>query len=125
MLSGFAAQPRVPTARHSGAHTFGRRGETFWMKTSIQRLEKSSAVRPFEVRWPGILRKGLSEPPSLSSAPEEPKDSFTQRQRKPLGSESRRCRTSLKARVALHEHCQCQDAKPGPKLRLIDDGAGE
>ena len=40
VLSGFAAQPRVPTARHSGAHTFGRRGETFWMKTSIQRLEK-------------------------------------------------------------------------------------
>lgn len=57
LLSFFGAQPRVPMARHTGAHTFGARRDT-WVKTSIESI------------GPGAFEK-------------EPKDSASQRRHKP------------------------------------------
>ncbi|CAJ1400637.1 unnamed protein product [Effrenium voratum] len=58
LLSGFGAHPRVPMARHMGAHAFSGRPQTSWLKTTIQSV------------GPGAFEK-------------DPKDSATQRRHKP------------------------------------------
>lgn len=91
LLSCFGAQPRVPTARHTGAHTLGTRRET-WVKTSIESI------------GPGTFEK-------------EPKDSATQRRHKPAWQFT----TSARMRSEVNDspgpgHYQAHPVFQGPQF---------
>lgn len=93
LLSGFGAQPRVPTARHAGAHTFGRRPGSSWVQqASIESI------------GPGAFER-------------DPKDSMTQRRHKPAWQFTTTARMQSQANDSPGPgHYHAQPALRGPEF---------